>query len=38
MLGENSPYIHARMNILPGEEIFISYDFDEEDEDEDEDE
>ena len=35
-LGENSPYVHARMNILPGEEIFISYDYEEDDEDEEE--
>ena len=36
ILAENSPFIYCRMNILPGEEIFISYDFEEEDEDEDE--
>ena len=34
ILAQNSPCIYARMNILPGEEIFISYDFEEEDEDE----
>jgi hypothetical protein len=34
ILAENSPFIYARMNILPGEEIYISYDFEEEDEEE----
>jgi hypothetical protein len=38
LLCENSPFIYARRNILPGDEILISYEFAEEDDDEDEDE
>jgi len=34
-LAENSPYVYARMNILPGEEILINYDFEDDEDDED---
>jgi hypothetical protein len=32
LLADNSPFVYCRMNILPGEEILISYDFQDEDE------
>jgi hypothetical protein len=34
VLSANSPFIYARMNILPGDEIFISYNYEVDDDEE----
>ncbi len=36
ILAENSPFVYARANILPGEEILVSYGMDEDEEEEEE--